>query len=141
MYELAPAYLMELARQMAFLSAFLGGLAAVLLQLLLPTQGPRRLVTVAVGFTTAAAVAFIIALTGATMMTTVLHPEAPAYVADAGGLTRARAVSTLMFMLGLYCLLVSLGLCGWIRSRATGLTTSIAAVFGVVMVTWAATGF
>jgi hypothetical protein len=50
-------------------------------------------------------------------------------------------VLTLSFMLGLYALLVSLGLSGWIRSRATGLTTGIVAGIGLLMVTWGVAGF
>ena len=141
MYELAPGYLVELSRQMGFLAAFLGGFAGILLQLMLQTKQPPRLVATAIGFTVAAAVAFIVTLTASTMIGAVLHPDAPAYVADSPGLGRARAVLTLSFMLGLYALLVSLGLSGWMRSRATGLTTSIVAGIGFVLVTWGVAGF
>lgn len=141
MYELAPAYLVELARQTAFLSAFLGGFAGILLQMLLPTPGHGRVVATAAGFAAAAGVAFIVALTASTMLTAVLHPDAPAFVADSRGVATARIVSTGMFLLGLYALLASLGLSGWIRSRATGLTTSLCAGVGVVFVTWAMFGF
>lgn len=141
MYELAPGYLVELSRQMGFLAAFLGGFAGILLQLLLPAKRPPRVVATAIGFTTVAAVAFIVALTASTMIGAVLHPDAPAFVADSPGLGRARAVLTLSFLLGLYALLASLGLSGWIRSRSTGLTTSVIAGVGLVLVTWGAAGF
>lgn len=141
MVELPPGYLLELSRQMGFLAAFLGGFSGILLQLLLPAKRPPRVVATAIGFTITAAVAFIVTLTASTMIGAVLHPEAPAYVADSPGLGRARAVLTLSFMLGLYALLVSLGLSGWIRSRATGLTTGILAGIGLLMVTWGVAGF
>ena len=136
MYELAPGYLVELSRQMGFLAAFLGGFAGILLQLMLQTKEPPKLVATAIGFTVAAAVAFIVTLTASTMIGAVLHPDAPSYVADSPGLGRARAVLTLSFMLGLYALLVSLGLSGWMRSRPSGLTTSIVAGIGFLLVTW-----
>ena len=141
MYELAPAYLVELAQQTAFLSAFLGGLAAVLLQMLLPATGHGRLVATAAGFAAAAAVAFIVALSANMMITSVLHPDAPAYVADSRGIPAARIVSAATFLLGLYGLLASLGMSGWIRSRATGLTTSVCAGVGAVLITWLMFGF
>ena len=141
MYELAPAYLVELARQTAFLSAFLGGFAGIMLQMLLPTPGRGRLVATAAGCAATAGTAFIVALTASTMITAVLHPDAPAYVADSGGVATARIVSAGMFLLGLYALLASLGLSGWIRSKTTGLTTSICAGVGAAFVTWAMFGF
>lgn len=141
MSELAPTYLVELARQMGFLSAFLGGFSGILLQILLPATGPRRLVPIAIGFTVMAGVAFIIALTASTMITTVLHPDAPASVAEASGVARALTVASMSFMLGLYGLLVSLGLSGWTRSRGVGVATAILAGIGVIMVTWAVVGF
>lgn len=141
MYELAPGYLVELARQMAFVSAFQGGLSGIFLQMLLPAQGPRRLTTVAVGFAASAGVLFIICLVASTMLTSVLHPEAPAFVGDPAGIQRARAIGFLGFMLGLHCLLACIGLSGWVRSRATGWTTSIAAGVGADFVTWGAAGF
>lgn len=141
MDELAPAYLVELSRQMGFLAAFLGGFAGILLQLLLPAKQPPRVVATAIGFTITAAVAFIVTLTASTMLGAVLHPDAPSYVANAPGLDRARAVLTLSFLLGLYALLVSLGLSGWIRSRGAGLTTSLVAGIGLTLVTWGVAGF
>lgn len=141
MYELAPGYVAELARQMAFLSAFLGGLAGMFLQLLLPARGPRRVVAVAIGFAAVAGVLFIVALVASTMLTSVLHPEAPAFVGDPASLVRARLVGFLCFILGLYGLLACIGLSGWIRSRAVGWTTSLAAAAGFLLVTWGALGF
>lgn len=141
MDQLPSAYLAQIASQMGFLSAFLGGVAATLLALLLNDQPGRKLVTWAVGVTAVSAVAFVIAVMASTMLVTVLHPDAPAYLVREDSIVRARAFGTLSFVLGLYFLLISIGLCGWIRSRAAGIATSLAAAVGVAMVTWAVTGF
>lgn len=87
-----------------------------------------------IGFAVVSAVSFIAAVVASTALVAVLHPDAPAAVktASSGG---ARALMSLAFLLGLYALLVSLGLSGWTRSRGTGLTTGIAAGLGIVLVT------
>ena len=108
---------------------------------LLTTSGDRRVGTWAVGFCAAAAIAFIISVIGSTMLVTVLHPEAPSRLLDQDAVNRARLVSTLGFMLALYCLLITIGLGGWLRSRRTGLITSVLAAIGLVIATWGFGGF
>ena len=141
MDQLPAAYLAHIASQIGFLSAFLGGFAATLLALLLTTSGDRRVGTWAVGFCAAAAIAVIISVIGSTMLVTVLHPEAPSRLLDQDAVNRARLVSTLGFMLALYCLLITIGLGGWLRSRRTGLITSVLAAIGLVIATWGFGGF
>ena len=129
----APAYLSAIAAQVGGLSAFLGGFAAAFLGTLLAINARGRLATTAIGFSAVSSVAFIVAVVGSTAVVAALHPEGPGYgVAKVGG---TQALMTLAFMLGLYALLTSLGLSGWLRSRATGLTTSIVAAIGCVLLT------
>ena len=141
MDQLPAAYLAHIAGQMGFLSAFLGGFAATLLALLLTTSADRRVGTWAAGFCAAAAIAFIASVIASTMLVTVLHPEAPSRLLDQDAVNRARLVSTLGFMLALYCLLITIGLSGWLRSRRTGQITSVLAGFGLVVATWGFAGF
>jgi hypothetical protein len=129
----APAYLSAIANQVGGLSAFLGGFAATFLGTLLAINAPGRLATVAIGLSAVSSAAFITAVVGSTAVVAALHPEGPGFgVAKVGG---TQALMTLAFMVGLYALLAALGLSGWLRSRATGLTTSTVAAVGVVLLT------
>ncbi|KQS53938.1 hypothetical protein ASG17_13365 [Brevundimonas sp. Leaf363] len=129
----APAYLSAVAAQIGGLSAFLGGFAATFLGTLLAINARGRLATVAIGFSAASSVAFIVAVVGSTAVVAALHPEGPGLgVARVGG---TQALMTLAFMLGLYALLAALGLSGWLRSRGTGLTTSVVVAIGCVLLT------
>jgi hypothetical protein len=133
MEQLPPAYRSAIAAQIGTLSAFLGGFAATFLGTLLALRAKGRTATWAIGFATASSVAFIIAVVGSTAITAGLPPDAPRVGApDLGG---TRVAMTLAFAIGLYSILVSLGLSGWSRSRRVGWTTSILAGLGVLVVT------
>ncbi len=134
MPELAAGYLSDIATQVGALSAFLGGFAATFLGTLLALGLKGRMASVAIGFASVSAVAFIAAVVASTALVALLHPEAPTAVGDVSS-AGPRALMSLAFLVGLYTLLVSLGLSGWTRSRGTGLTTSIAAGLGIVLVT------
>ncbi len=134
MNELSPVYLSALAVQIGGLSAFLGGFAATFLGTLLALGLKGRTASLSIGFAVTSAVGFIAAVVASTALVALLHPDAPDAVAEASA-AGPRAVMALTFLLGLYALLLSLGLSGWSRSRGTGLTTSIAAGIGIVVVT------
>ena len=72
-------------------------------------------------------------MVGSTATVAALHPDGPAGRVGSAGF--AQIVMSIGFVLGLYALLISLGLSGWSRSKGTGWTTSIAAALGVVLVT------
>jgi hypothetical protein len=133
MEPLSPVYLSAIATQTGGLSAFLGGFAATFLGTLLALNVRGRTGSLAIGFSVTSSVAFIVAVVGSTATVAALHPDGPAgRVASAGF---AQVVMSLGFALGLYALLISLGLSGWSRSKGTGWTTSIAAGLGVILVT------
>ncbi|MFW2341660.1 hypothetical protein [Brevundimonas sp.] len=134
MKELSPAYLAALAVQLGSLSAFLGGFSATFLGTLLAWRIGGRTASLSIGFAVSASVAFIVTVVASTALVAVLHPEAPSAAASAGSGV-ARVLLVLSFLLGLYSLLVSLALSGWARSRRTGMTTSLAAGLGIVLVT------
>jgi cytochrome b561 len=134
MNALSPVYLSAIAAQVGGLSAFLGGFAATFLGTLLALGGRGRATSVAIGFAVSSSVAFIVAVVSSTALVAVLHPQAPPAVAGTS-MEGARAIMAMAFILGLYALLISLALSGWSRSKATGLTTSIAAGLGVILVT------
>ena len=134
MNQLDPAYLSTIATQVGGLSAFLGGFAATFLGTLLAVQVRGRTATVSIGCAVTSSVAFIIAVVASTALVALLHPDAPAAAATAST-GSARAFMGLSFIVGLYALMLSLALSGWSRSRATGLTTSIAGGLGIILVT------
>ena len=141
MQPLSETYLVDLARQLAFLGAFLGGFAATFLATLLLVAPARRLAGWVVGSSAFAACSFVVTVVASVTMTTVLHPEAPRRVAAGASADVARLVSSGSFGLGVMALLVGVGLSGWLRSRNTGIATSIMALGSLILVIWATAGF
>jgi hypothetical protein len=127
----------EIARQLAGVSAFLGGFAATFLGILLQSNSSRRHVGWAAGSAAVASAAFMIAVIAGTLVGLALNPTAPQDFAAPQFLPWARRILFSSFGLGIYANLLSLGLSGWIRSRALGYVTSTAAfVSGVIVWTF-----
>ena len=127
-------FLSEIGRQIASLSAFLGGFAATFLGILLQSSSPRRHVGWAAGAAAVASASFMIAVIAGTLVALVLNPEAPPNLAAPEFLPWVRGVIFVAFAVGIYANLLSLGLSGWIRSRALGIVTSIAALIAAIIV-------
>src|SRR5437016_7464372 len=100
----------EIARQLAAVSAFLGGFAATFLGILLQSQSTRRHVGWAAGAAAVASALFMIAVIAGTLMTIVINPAAPQDMATPQFLPWARKVMIGSFGLGIYANLLSLGL-------------------------------
>jgi hypothetical protein len=124
----------EIARQLASVSAFLGGFAATFLGILLQSQSSRRHVGWAAGAAAVASASFMIAVIAGTLLGLVLNPAAPQGFATPEFLPWARRILVISFGLGIYANLLSLGLSGWIRSRALGIVTSAAALLSGLIV-------
>ena len=140
MRNLPPDYLAEIARQLAFVSAFLGGFAATFLATLLVADAPGKVAGWTIGSAALSSAAFIVAVSASVMLVIVLHPDAPDNITTNASISGARAFSVLGFMVGIYALLLGLGLSGWIRSRSVGIATSLAASCAAVVVTWVVAG-
>lgn len=141
MQTLHPDYLAEIGRQIAFISSFLGGFAATFLATLIVADSPRRVTGWTIASAAFSAAAFIASVIASVGLTIVLHPDAPINVVRSSSILHARFLSPLGFIVGIYTLLLSLGLCGWIRSRKAGIATSLAAGLGALAVTWGLMGF
>ncbi len=124
----------EIARQLASVCAFLGGFAATFLGILLQSTSTRRHVGWAAGAAAIASVSFMIAVIAGTLVALALHADAPEGFAAPAFLPWARAVLIISIGLGVHANLLSLGLSGWIRSRALGTVTSTAALLSAVLV-------
>ena len=127
---MSSEYLAELARQIGFVSAFLGGVAAAFLATLLTLQSPRRIIGRTIVCAAATALAFIVSVLGSLAWLTVLHPGAPQ--GAQGSLREAQFLTAVPFSLGILLLMVTIGMAGWIRSRNTGIGTTAMAVIGTV---------
>lgn len=132
MMPLAPAYLSDLAQQIAATSAFLGGFAATMLATLLALQAKGRAASWSIAASAAASVAFVVAVMGSIKIVMVSHPDAPTAGMQVSDL--ARAASLLPFIVGLFSLLIAIGAGGFLRSRRMGWGTAILAGVGALMV-------
>jgi hypothetical protein len=121
-------FLAETGRQIASLSAFLGGFAATFLGILLQSPNARRYVGWAAGAAAVASASFILAVISGTALALVLHPGAPSGMTKPTFLPQVRTLIFVTFASGIYSILLSLGLSGWIRSRQLGIVTSVAAL-------------
>ncbi|MCP4291239.1 MAG: hypothetical protein GY780_05330 [bacterium] len=141
-FQSLPAdYLAEISRQIAFVSAFLGGFAATFLATLLMVKSEKRIAGWVLGCVAFSASAFIVSVVAAVTLIVVSHPSVPRNVSAGASTAPARVVCILSFVLGIYSLLASVGISGWLRSRNVGLATSISGGLGLILVTWAITGF
>jgi hypothetical protein len=140
MTQLPADYLLDIARQVAFVSAFLGGFSATFLGTLLYSGSDSRLANWAISSTALSACAFIVAVLALTMLTVGLNPSAPAGVIQEGALRRAQLIGLLSFLLGMYALLFSIGASGWLRSRKLGWTTTCIAVAAALLATLSVVG-
>ncbi len=122
--------------QLASVSAVLGGFTVTFLAVVLTLADERRRVGVAVAVSTAAAVCFFACALGWSLFATVYNTAA------ATGATQAEVAAhfarikylhsrlSLAFILGLAMLFVTLGVGGWLRSRALGWVTTGLALAG-----------
>ena len=134
MQPVRAEFVSEIGRQIASLSAFLGGFAATFLGILLQSPNSRRHVGWAAGAAAIASASFMIAVIGGTVLVIVLNPQAPEGAGAPEFLAWVRKAIVVTFMLGIYANLVSLGLSGWIRSRSLGIVTSVAALIAAIIV-------
>ena len=128
-------FLAETGRQIASLSAFLGGFAATFFGILLKSTNSRRHVGWAAGAAAVASASFILAVISGTTLALVMHPGAPPGIAKPTFLPQVRSLILIAFSCGIYSILLSLGLSGWIRSRQLGIVTSVAALVSAAIVT------
>ena len=127
-------FLAEAGKQIASLSAFLGGFAATFFGILLQSSDSRRHVGWAAGAAAVASASFILAVISGTTLALVLHPGAPPSVATPTFLPQLQNLIFVSFPCGIYSILLSLGLSGWIRSRQLGIVTSVAALMSGMIV-------
>lgn len=123
-------FIAETARQIASL----GGFAATFLGILLQSTSQRRHVGWAADAAAIASASFILAVIAGTALALVLHPGAPANIALPTFVPQVCGLILATFACGIYSILLSLGLSGWMRSRQLGIVTSAAASIAALIV-------
>lgn len=131
-----PDYLADLYSQISSLAAVLGGFAVAALTVLLAAAPEKRVASWAAGASAFAAGSLI----AVTFLSAIISTDAGKRDATSFGELTPEIIPLLtyqglLFPLGLYALLVCLGLCGWVRSTRTGIATTVAAVIGAIGVT------
>ncbi len=131
-----PGYLELLYEQISSLSAVLGGFAIASLTVLLTAAPERRVASWAAGAAGVSAGALIATtLLSAILSSDAMKRGATSFADFTPGILSLTTIQGVLFPLGIYALLLSLGLCGWIRSRRVGVATSVAAAVGALGVT------
>lgn len=118
----------ELFRQLAFITAILGGFAITFLSVLLTASATHRVINWIVCATTAAAVCLVLSAVGATF-SAVIASYADPLPSDVEALHEPLS---LLFLGGTALLFAVLGMSGWVRSRRLGIATTVIAALGLI---------
>ena len=123
-----PDYVIAVAEQLSFVSAFLGGVSITILVTIVVFANPQKSVSWIVGASALAACSLLIAVVAAWRLIILLNP-ATNVALDPSILIVLWASMLLGYGVGFLALLACIGLSGWIRSKKTGwITTSMAVV-------------
>lgn len=134
MIELPPEFLVEVARQIAFVGAFLGGFSATFLGLVLTQNRSDGIGSWLIAALTMASCSFVISVITMTFLSISQHPGVPVDVVMET-INKHRTIGFLSFILGIYALLAGIGLSGFIKSKRFGLITAIIASIALLIVT------
>ena len=142
-----PESLADLFRQLAFISALIGGFAFAFLGVLLTAPSRSRIVEWTAGMAMATAASLIVCVIGWTLMASDVITSAPAkssgeeFLKVALKLNRMHSRLSILFILGVLLFLASLGLSGWVRSRALGIASTVIALLAAVGLMFTLTPF
>jgi hypothetical protein len=123
MIELNTKYVVAVAEQLSFVSAFLGGVSATILVTIVVFTSQKKSVSWIVGSSALAACSLFIAVIASWRLVILLHPEIPMSV-DTEVINVLWVGMLCGYGLGFLSLLTSIGLSGWLRSKKTGIITS-----------------
>ena len=141
------ASLADVFRQLAFISALIGGFAFAFLGVLLAIPSRNRIVDWTAGMAMATVAGLLICVIGWTLMASEVATATPAQAGAEGVLQVAMKWNlmhsrlSLLFIVGMLLFLASLGLSGWMRSRALGAVSTIIALLAAVGLMFVLTPF
>ncbi|MEM6514076.1 MAG: hypothetical protein AAF660_13770 [Pseudomonadota bacterium] len=121
--ELKASYVIAVAEQLSFVSAFLGGVSATILFSVIIFSSDKRIVAFLVATSTLAACSLLVSVIAGWRLIIGLHPDLP-FTPDPEKINLLWNSLIASYGLGVNSLIVSIGLSGWIRSLRTGIVTS-----------------
>lgn len=122
--------------QLGQISAFFGGVAVAFLGLLIFSSVRSRLMETTIGAFVIAAVCFVVSALAATILSIGMLPGASKDIARPDYLSSTMILMNIAFLIGISGLLVGIMLCGWLRSRGTGIRTTVIGAIGFLAVLW-----
>ena len=136
MNDVNPNYIVAVAEQLSFVSAFLGGISATILVTIVVFTSEKKSVNWIVSSSALAACSLLIAVVASWRLIILLHPELPIKVSD-GVISVLWASMLIGYAIGFLSLIVSIGLSGWLRSKRAGIITSTIAAVSVLFFVFA----
>ncbi|MEL7251631.1 MAG: hypothetical protein AAFZ63_06365 [Bacteroidota bacterium] len=124
MIELPLPYVNELAKQISFISTFLGGFSLTLLGTLILSDKEGRLIRALIVSTAISSLAFVVAVMAMTQLT-MISTEGYPFQVDMGQLNSSRTMGTLALFVGVLALMTTIAMSGWMRSKRLGIITTI----------------
>lgn len=130
MSELSPVYLNEFAKQIIFISVFLGGFSATILaNLILSHNRTKTLKRMIVG-TAISSTLFIVAVFAMTQVVMKTLPDSPLLEVSSDF---ARKMGSIAFFAGFFSLIYVLAISGWMQSKKLGVITTIIGIIGGIL--------
>lgn len=131
MKKIPDTYILAAAEQMSFIGTFLGGVSVTILITLVVFSSPKKSVNWIVGTSALAACSFLVSVIASMRLVIAIHPD---LLIDPS----PEKMNALWFGminaygLGVLSLIISIGLSGWLRSRTSGIVTSVFAAGALV---------
>lgn len=129
--ELKASYVLAVAEQISFVSAFLGGVSATILFSVIIFSSDKRTVALLVAASALSACSLLVSVISGWRLTIGLHPDLP-FTPDPARINILWNALIAGYGLGVNSLIVSIGLSGWIRSRRSGYITSCIAAIAIL---------
>ena len=129
--ELKASYVVAVAEQISFVSAFLGGVAATIMFTVIIFSSDKRSVALLVATSALAACSLLVSVIAGWRLTIGLHPDLP-FTPDPAKIRILWNSLIAGYGLGVNSLIASIGLSGWIRSRRSGYITSFIASIAII---------
>ncbi|MEM7691561.1 MAG: hypothetical protein AAF194_03830 [Pseudomonadota bacterium] len=130
--DLKASYVVAVAEQLSFVSAFLGGVSATILFTVIIFSSDKKVVSLVIAASALSACSLLVCVISGWRLTIGLHPDLP-FSADPEKLDALWKLLIASYSLGVISLLASTGLSGWIRSPRTGIVTSLLAGIAIFL--------
>jgi len=131
---LSNEQLLGITEQLILLSAFLGGFSATFLAAILVFDPKKNIAIWVVGLSAVSACSFVVCATSSIALVNGLQAIQEELETGLVTLQSARIISGLSMAIGLFSLLASIGVSGWLRNKKTGIATSSVAAIAIIIV-------